>query len=336
MRRNYVAVMLGLALTVSSISAFASEGTTEAGTEVTTEAATEAASEASEKEATTTVYGQVTEVTSDSITITKGDLVGGAADTENTEDTTEAAADSEETTEAAADGTEGTTEAVADGTEDTTEAATEASTEADAKESLALELSTEAATYKFAPDAVITELASTEDITAEDAAEAEATTESATEASTEAATEAGTEAVIGEADETTGVEVAEESSEAADDKIEITTDDILAGDIVALEVNADGEVTSLTILAYGTGSYVDTTEAETDLAEEALLGDEASTEAVTEEFPTWFIWVNNTPDLKKHCVTMYYTVLFAAFTRLSFYYASVLFSSMNFPKIANP
>ena len=274
--------MLGLALTVSSISAFASEGTTEAGTEVTTEAATETASEASEKEATTTVYGQVTEVTSDSITITKGDLVGGAADTENTEDTTEAAADSEETTEAAADGTEGTTEAAADGTEDTTEAATEASTEADAKESLTLELSTEAATYKFAPDAVITELASTEDITAEDAAEAEATTESATEASTEAATEAGTEAVIGEADETTGVEVAEESSEAADDKIEITTDDILAGDIVALEVNADGEVTSLTILAYGTGSYVDTTEAETDLAEEALLGDEAYTEAVTE------------------------------------------------------
>lgn len=282
MRRNYVAVMLGLALTVSSISAFASEGTTEAGTEVTTEAATEAASEASEKEATTTVYGQVTEVTSDSITITKGDLVGEAADTDNTEDTTEAAADSEETTEAAADGTEGTTEAAADGTEDTTEAVTEASTEADAKESLTLELSTEAATYKFAPDAVITELASTEDITAEDAADAEATTESATEASTEAATEAGTEAVIGEADETTGVEVAEESSEAADDKIEITTDDILAGDIVALEVNADGEVTSLTILAYGTGSYVDTTEAETDLAEEALLGDEASTEAVTE------------------------------------------------------
>ena len=271
MRRNYVAVMLGLALTVSSISAFASEGTTEAGTEVTTEAATEAASEASEKEATTTVYGQVTEVTSDSITITKGDLVGEAADTDNTEDTTEAAADSEETTEAAADGTE-----------DTTEAVTEASTEADAKESLTLELSTEAATYKFAPDAVITELASTEDITAEDAADAEATTESAAEASTEAATEAGTEAVIGEADETTGVEVTEESSEAADDKIEITTDDILAGDIVALEVNADGEVISLTILAYGTGSYVDTTEAETDLAEEALLGDEASTEAVTE------------------------------------------------------
>ena len=53
MRRNYVAVMLGLALTVSSISAFASEGTTEAGTEVTTEAATEAASETETTEAAT-------------------------------------------------------------------------------------------------------------------------------------------------------------------------------------------------------------------------------------------------------------------------------------------
>ena len=295
MKRNYVAVMLGLALTVSSISAFASEGTTEAGTE----AATEQTSEASEEDATTTVYGQVTEITSDSITITKGDLVGGAADTENTEDTTEAATDSEETTEAGADGTENTTESVADGTEDTTESAadgtedtTESATEAvaeaaDAQENLTLELSTETATYKFAPDAVITELASTENITAEDAAGAtesatEASTEAVTEASTEAATEAGTEAVIGEADETTGVEVTEESSEAADDKIEITPDDILAGDIVALEVNADGEVTSLTILAYGTGSYVDTTEAETDLAEEALASEEATTEISTE------------------------------------------------------
>ena len=275
MKRNYVAVMLGLALTVSSISAFASEGTTEAGTEVTTEADTEQASEDLAVDETTTVYGQVTEITSDSITITKGELVGEAADTENTEDTTEAATD----------GTEDTTEAAADGTEDVTEVTEEDATDAaeDTQESLTLELSTETATYKFAPDAVLTELASTEDITAEDAADAESTTEVGVEASTEAATEEATEATVtGEADETTGVEVTEESSEAADDEIEITTDDILAGDIVALEVNADGEVTSLTILAYGTGSYVDTTEAETDLAEEALLGEEAATEAVTE------------------------------------------------------
>lgn len=265
MKRNYAAVMLGLALTVSSISAFASEGTTEADTEVTTEAATEQASEVTEKEETTTVYGQVTEITSDSITITKGDLVGEAADTENTENTTEAAAD----------GTEDTAEAATDSMEDTTETSTEAA--ADTQESLTLELSTETATYKFAPDAVITELASTEDITAEDAADAEATTDAGTEASTEADTEAGTEAVTGGADEATDIEVTD-----ADDEIEITTDDILAGDIVALEVNTDGEVTSLTILAYGTGSYVDTTEAETDLAEEALQSEEAATEAVTE------------------------------------------------------
>lgn len=276
MKRNYVAVMLGLALTVSSISAFASEGTTEAGTEVTTEAATEQASEALAVDETTTVYGQVTEITSDSITITKGDLVGEAADAENTEDTTEAATDgTEDTTEAATDGTEDVTEASTDATEDTEEDSTDAAE--DTQESLTLELSTETATYKFAPDAVLTELASTENITAEDAADAEVTTEASTEAATEADTEAGTETEIGGEDEATDIEVT-----AADDEIEITTDDILAGDIVALEVNADGEVTSLTILAYGTGSYVDTTEAETDLAEEALLGEEAATEAVTE------------------------------------------------------
>ena len=56
----------------------------------------------------------------------------------------------------------------------------------------------------------------------------------------------------------------------------------LAGDIVALGSKCRRVRLLLTILAYGTGSYVDTTEAETDLAEEALLGDEASTEAVTE------------------------------------------------------
>ena len=277
MKRNYVAVMLGLALTVSSVSAFASEGTTEAGTEAATEAVTEQASEGSVDEETTTVYGQVTEVTSDSITITKGDLVEEAADTENAEATTEAASDSEATTEAA-------TEAASDSTEGVTENAGSEELSA-GQESMTLELSTETATYKFAPDAVITELASTEDIVAEDAADAEATeasTEAATEASTEAATEASTDTETGESDEATDIEVADENSEAADDMIEITTDDILAGDIVALEVNADGEVTSLTILAYGTGSYVDTTEAETDLAEEALLGDEAVTEAVTE------------------------------------------------------
>ena len=277
MKRNYVAVMLGLALTVSSVSAFASEGTTEAGTEAATEAVTEQASEGSVDEETTTVYGQVTEVTSDSITITKGDLVEEAADTENAEATTEAASDSEATTEAA-------TEAASDSTEGVTENAGSEELSA-GQESMTLELSTETATYKFAPDAVITELASTEDIVAEDAADAEATeasTEAAAEEVTEAATEAGTDTETGESDEATDIEVADENSEAADDMIEITTDDILAGDIVALEVNADGEVTSLTILAYGTGSYVDTTEAETDLAEEALLGDEAVTEAVTE------------------------------------------------------
>lgn len=278
MKKKYVAVMLGLALTVSSISAFASEGTTE----VSTEDATEQASEASVEEATTTVYGQVTEITSDSITITKGTIVEDAeADTENTEEETEAAADgTEESTEAAADSTEENTEAAADDSEENTEAAADdtenaAESSEDTQESMTLELSTETATYKFAPDAVITELADTENITAEDAAEG------STEASSEADTDVS-DAATGETEEAADIEVTEENGEAADDLIEITTEDILAGDIVALEVNESGEVTSLTILAYGTGSYVDTTEAQTDLAEEALLEEEAATEEAAE------------------------------------------------------
>ena len=77
MKRNYVALLLGLALTVSSMGVYASEGTTEAATETTTEATTEAATaEASKDENADTeaIVGQVTKVSADSITITKGVL----------------------------------------------------------------------------------------------------------------------------------------------------------------------------------------------------------------------------------------------------------------------
>lgn len=89
MKRNYVALLLGLALTVSSMGVYASEGTTEAATETTTEATTEAATaEASKDENADTeaIVGQVTKVSADSITITKGVL---AADDEETEADTE-------------------------------------------------------------------------------------------------------------------------------------------------------------------------------------------------------------------------------------------------------
>ena len=116
MKRNYVALLLGLALTVSSMGVYASEGTTEAATETTTEATTEAATAAASKDEnadTEAIVGQVTKVSADSITITKGVL---AADDEETEIDTESTTNAEATTEATS--------------EDTTEAAAEDSSEA--------------------------------------------------------------------------------------------------------------------------------------------------------------------------------------------------------------
>ena len=281
MKRNYVALLLGLALTVSSMGVYASEGTTEAATETTTEATTEAATaEASKDENADTeaIVGQVTKVSADSITITKGVL---AADDEETE------IDTESTTNA--------------------EAATEA---ASSQTSLTLTLTNESLTYNFADDAKLGELAQTENIevkatdSSSDTSATEATTEKASEAVSEAATEAAseedtTEAASEDATET-GSEVAteaasedvtEESVEVSEDgTISITADGIMEGDIVSIQLNSDGTVASLTILAYGTGTVVGEADEDTEIslyedsteAADASVDTETATEAVTE------------------------------------------------------
>ena len=276
MKRNYVALLLGLALTVSSMGVYASEGTTEAATETTTEATTEAATaEASKDENADTeaIVGQVTKVSADSITITKGVL---AADDEETEADTESTTDAEATTEAAS---EDTTEAAA---EENSEAVTEA---ASSQTSLTLTLTNESLTYNFADDAKLGELAQTENIevkaadSSSDTSDTEATTEKASEAVSEAATEAASE------------DVTEESVEVSEDgTISITADGIMEGDIVSIQLNSDGTVASLTILAYGTGTVVGEADEDTEIslyedsteAADASVDTEAATEAVTE------------------------------------------------------
>ena len=277
MKRNYVALLLGLALTVSSMGVYASEGTTEAATETTTEATTEAATaEASKDENADTeaIVGQVTKVSADSITITKGVL---AADDEETEADTESTTDAEATTEAAS---EDTTEAAA---EDNSEAVTEA---ASSQTSLTLTLTNESLTYNFADDAKLGELAQTENIEVK-AADSSSDT-SATEATTEKdATETGSEVATEAASE----DVTEESVEVSEDgTISITADGIMEGDIVSIQLNSDGTVASLTILAYGTGTVVGEADEDTEIslyedsteAADASVDTEAATEAVTE------------------------------------------------------
>ena len=263
MKRNYVALLLGLALTVSSMGVYASEGTTEAATETTTEATTEAATAAASKDEsadTEAIVGQVTKVSADSITITKGVL---AADDEEAEADTESTTDAEAATEAVS---EDTTEAA---TEDGSEATTEA---ASSQTSFTLTLTNESLTYNFADDAKLGELAQTEDI---EVKAAEAATEKTSEAVSAAATEAASEA----------------STEASEDGIiSITADGIMEGDIVSIQLNSDGTVASLTILAYGTGTVVGEADEDTEIslyedsteAADASVDTEAATEAVTE------------------------------------------------------
>lgn len=296
MKRNYVALLLGLALTVSSISVYASEGATEAATETTTEATTETANAAVSTDAgedAELIIGQVTKVSADSITITKGVLSAddqSATDTEDTETTEEAA------TEAAS--------------EDATEAGTEASTEAASGDTenaeavqgpFTLTLTNESLTYDFAEDAKFQELAQTEDIEVKAAddtsseAASEDTTEAATEAATEAVSEAASEDTTEAATEAASEDTTEAVSEAAsedttettseDGTISISADGIMEGDVVSIQLNSDGTVASVTILAYGTGSVVGGADEATEISldsTEVSLSEEAATEAATE------------------------------------------------------
>lgn len=274
MKRNYVALLLGLALTVSSMSVYASEGTTEAATEATTETANAAVStdESADAEA---IVGQVTKVSANSITITKGVLT---ANDETTKTDAESEADTESTTDA-----EATTEAAA---ADTTEADSEAATEVTSSQpSFTLTLTDESLTYNFADDAKLTELAQTEDIEVKEA-DGAPTAEDATEKASEAVSEEESEAVSeenAEADQEAMTEAAsEDATEASEDgTISISTDGIMEGDIVSIQLNSDGTVASLTILAYGTGTVVGGADEATEISL-TEADTEAATEAVTE------------------------------------------------------
>ena len=120
-----------------------------------------------------------------------------------------------------------------------------------------------------------------------DETETETATEVATEAASEDATETGTEVATEAASE----DVTEESVEVSEDgTISITADGIMEGDIVSIQLNSDGTVASLTILAYGTGTVVGEADEDTEIslyedsteAADASVDTEAATEAVTE------------------------------------------------------
>ena len=91
--------------------------------------------------------------------------------------------------------------------------------------------------------------------------------------------------------EATSEDATEASTEASEDGIiSITADGIMEGDIVSIQLNSDGTVASLTILAYGTGTVVGEADEDTEIslyedsteAADASVDTEAATEVVTE------------------------------------------------------
>lgn len=264
MKRNYVAILLSLALTVSSVNVFASESSTEAASEAATEAIVidgDAAAADTYVASEQTMIGQVTEISSDSITISLGTLETDAAAEVNSDD----ASDADDT---AAEDAEAATEA---GSEDA-EAATAAGSEA-----LTLVLSGESFTCDLTEDVSVKELSEIQNITVSEDASGESTDDTAEADEAGEAADAETDATEEAADDAAAAVDTDSNAVAlldGSETIEISSaDGILAGDVVALQMNEDDTIASITILSYGTGSSADT-------GSEAGLQTETESEAV--------------------------------------------------------
>lgn len=229
MKRNYLAILLGLTLALSPVSAFASEDSTEALTEAAAENEAAVNSEAED----TVIVGQVSDITDDSITIIKGTLLSdesgesdlapenSSPDGENTEQEADDAnsdentssdvdTDSEEDTNSGADvDSEAETDSDADVNAEDESADTETG-------KLVLVLSDESSTYAISENTVVRELADMNAIrvTADDTESSDAEN-SDTETNDAERIEVASENTNAEAEDT-NTEVADVDAEAED------------------------------------------------------------------------------------------------------------------------
>nr|WP_296841381.1 hypothetical protein [uncultured Marvinbryantia sp.] len=231
LKRKQIAVILGLALAVSGVSAFAEEDT---------EAVTEAVimlEEDQEQEESDIIIGEVKEVGDDSITLAVGDL---PEDGEENGASEEAGA-----------------EALEDASEEVTDADTSADGESTSAEKPELMLTGEEKTVTVAEDATILlvdwetakeslkALEDTQEGQTEDNTEAAADGEAA-EATEGAAAEDGTEAETAENAET--ADEADAGTEALTDAEELALTDITEGDILAIQLDEDGNAVQIMVV----------------------------------------------------------------------------------------
>lgn len=253
MKRKYLAIMMGMVLSLTSMNVYAVSA---AETDTTTESAEASTEETAEEELTEVasgadseldelanapeVIGQVTDVSEESMMISVGTLSG--------EETTAAA----EITEAAetTESTE-TTEAETTEEEDAEEVTDAPEEEAVAETTASQTLTLNGQAMEVYLDDTITFQKETNpaEITVEEASEEELTESEAAEETTEAAeTEAETEE---ETTETTEAAAEAEPAEASEELKEITISDIKVGDIVKILSDENGQVTSIIVLAEG-------------------------------------------------------------------------------------
>lgn len=238
LKRKQIAVILGLALAVSGVSAFAEEDT---------EAVTDAVimlEEDQEQEESDIIIGEVKEVGDDSITLAVGDLP---------EDGEENGASEEAGAEALEDASEEVTDADAAG-EDADTSADGESTSAEKPE---LMLTGEEKTVTVAEDATILlvdwetakeslkALEDTQEGQTEDGTEAAADGEAAEETES-AAAEDGTEAKTAENAE--AADEADAGTEALTDAEELALTDITEGDILAIQLDEDGNAVQIMVV----------------------------------------------------------------------------------------
>ena len=233
LKRKQIAVILGLALAVSGVSAFAEEDT---------EAVTEAVimlEEDQEQEESDIIIGEVKEVGDDSITLAVGDLP---------EYGEENGASEEAGAEALEDASEEVTDADAD---------TSADGESTSAEKPELMLTGEEKNVTVAEDATILlvdwetakeslkALEDTQEDQTEDGTEAAADGEAAEETES-AAAEDGTEAETAENAE--AADDADAGTEALTDAEELALTDITEGDILAIQLDEDGNAVQIMVV----------------------------------------------------------------------------------------
>lgn len=259
MKRKYLAIMMGMVLSLTSMNVYAVSA---AETDTTTESAEASTEETAEEELTEDasgadseldelanapeVIGQVTDVSEESIMISVGTLSG------------------EETTEAAAETTASQTLTL-----------NGQAMEVYLDDTITFQKETN-------PAEITVEEASEEELTESEAAE-EATEAEAAEETTEV-TEAETEE---ETTETTEAAAEAEPAEASEELEEITISDIKVGDIVKILSDENGQVTSIIVLAEGEltdAQEEETAETTEETADEnAEDGSVEETEETTEE-----------------------------------------------------